>query len=182
MAVELPRTDFKWPVAAAQTISAPAHRVWDVISTPGNLELCHPFCRSNPVSVWPGPNSRDEVHYLSGWVYERRFRHWIEGVGYDLYIQQRGRQIASVSWRISPDNEQTCTLTITVYPLALQNVPLAIRWLPHVIRLRPRLLTYLESVVRGFEWYVTRGEPVPRDQFGRHPWFSALDPTLTSSQ
>jgi hypothetical protein len=35
------------------------------------------------------------------------------------------------------------------------------------------LKKYLESVVRGFEWYVMRGEPVPRNQFGRHPWFSA---------
>jgi hypothetical protein len=29
------------------------------------------------------------------------------------------------------------------------------------------------SVGKGFEWYVTRGAPVPRDQFGKHPWFSA---------
>ena len=31
----------------------------------------------------------------------------------------------------------------------------------------------LVMVTRGFEWYVTRGEPVPRNQFGPHPWFSA---------
>lgn len=29
---------------------------------PGNLELCHPFCRSNPVQSWPGKDSIDEVH------------------------------------------------------------------------------------------------------------------------
>jgi hypothetical protein len=34
---------------------------------------------------------------------------------------------------------------------------------------------YLQSVVKGFEWYVTRGEPVPRDQFGKHTWFSASE-------
>jgi len=26
--------------------------------------------------------------------------------------------------------------------------------------------------VMGFEWYITTGERVPRDAFGKHPWFS----------
>jgi len=142
---------------------------------PGNLELCHPFCASNPVQVWPGSNSQDEVHYLSGRVYERRFRQWIDGVGYDLEIGRHGGAKSFVSWRISPVDEHSCTLRITVCSHALQNLPIVIRWVPHVLRLRPMLRNYLESVVRGFEWYLTRGEPVPRDKFGKHPWFSASD-------
>ena len=55
----------------------------------------------------------------------------------------------------------------------LQNWPAVARWLPYILRLRPMLKKYLESVVRGFEWYVVRGESVPRNQFGDHPWFSA---------
>ena len=167
------RDEFKWPVAAARHIAAPAAQVWTVISAPGNLEPCHPFCASNPVSVWPGPESRDAVHYLSGWVYERRFNNWLEGVGYDLEIGRPGGRANQVSWRIKdPDTDDSCTLTITVFPQALQNLPAVIRWLPHQLRLRPLLEQYLSSVVRGFEWYVTRGEPVPRNQFGGHPWFS----------
>jgi hypothetical protein len=34
------------------------------------------------------------------------------------------------------------------------------------------LKSYLSSVGRGFEWYVTRQEPVPNNQFGSHRWFS----------
>jgi hypothetical protein len=34
------------------------------------------------------------------------------------------------------------------------------------------LRRYLSSVTRGVEWWVTRGEPVPRNQFGSHRWFS----------
>lgn len=172
MSTQEPKSGFKWPVAAAQPIEAPAAKVWDVISMPGNLELCHPFCKRNPVQVWPGPESRDEVHYLSGWIYERRFIQWIEGVGYDLEIGRRDGGTSFVSWRVSPANEQKCTLSITVFPHALQNVPLAFRWLPHMLRLRPMLKSYLSSVGKGFEWYVIRGEPVPRDHFGKHPWFS----------
>ncbi len=173
MNVRESKSGSKWSIAAEQTIAAPAQEVWDAISKPGNLELCHPFCARNPVQVWPGPDSRDEIHYLSGRVFERRFRRWLEGTGYDLDIGGKDGDVASVSWRISPVDDQSCNLRITVYPHLLQNLPVVIRWVPHVFRLRPMIKSYLESVLRGFEWYVTRGEAVPRDQFGKHPWFSA---------
>jgi hypothetical protein len=163
---------FRWPVGVAHPISAPSGRVWAAISNPGNLEACHPFCESNPVSEWPGPESRDEIHYLSGWVYERRFRRWIEGVGYDLEIGARGERTSFVSWRIEPVDRVSCTLSITVYPHVVQRVPVAFRLLPHVAYVRPMLRRYLSSVVRGFEWNLRSGKPVAPNQFGRHPWFS----------
>jgi hypothetical protein len=166
------RPGFKWPVAVGQRIAAPATAVWDIISSPGSLEQCHPFCAKNPVDQWPGVGSRDEVHYLSGWVFERRFVEWIDGVGYDLEIGRSGEETSFVSWRIAPIDYKTCTLRIAVYPHVLQRVPVAIRWLPHLLRVRPQLTSYLTSVVRGFEWYATKGQPVPRNQFGTHPWFS----------
>jgi hypothetical protein len=170
---EDPKQGYKWPVAVAQAISAPAELVWDAISMPGNLELCHPFCAQNPVEVWPGEGSLDEVHYFSGWVLERRFRRWIDGVGYDLEIGRHGGRSSFVSWRIGSVDSRNCILRIAIYPHSLQNLPVAIRWLPHILRLGPMLREYLSSVVRGFEWYVIRGDPVTRNQFGSHPWFSA---------
>jgi hypothetical protein len=164
---------FRWPVSAEQVIAAPADVVWEVISRPGNLEDCHPFCASNPVHSWPGVGSRDEVHYLSGWMYERTIRDWIDSVGYDLEIGRPGGSKSFVSWRITPLDDQRSSLRITVCSHALQNYSTIARWVPHVFWMRPRLRTYLESVVRGFEWYICRGEPVPRDAFGSHPWFSA---------
>jgi len=167
-----PRPDFKWPIAAAQLIAAPAEEVWRVISTPGSLEACHPFCEKNPVREWPGRESRDEVHYLSGRVFERRFCRWLEGVGYDLEIGRPRGRTSFVSWRVLPVDAQSSRLRIAVYPFVLQDVPVVIRWVPHILYLRPMLRGYLSSVVKGFEWFVTRGEAVPRDHFGRHPWFS----------
>lgn len=164
---------FRWPVAVTQPIAASREAVWAAISMPGNLELCHPFCAQNPVTVWPGPGSRDEVHYLSGWVYERTFTRWIEGVGYDLEIGGRGEPTSDVSWRIDAVGPRDSTLTITVYPHLLQNLPAPVRWFPHAAYLRPLLKRYLSSVVRGFEWYVTQHQPVAHNQFGSHPWFSA---------
>lgn len=164
---------FKWPIVVAQPIEAPAEELWNVISVPGNLEQCHPFCVKNPVDEWPGEGSRDEVHYLSGWIYERQFYHWIDGVGYDLKIGRPGGGKSFVSWRIVPSGNHSCSLKITVDPHILQEIPVAIRWFPHMLYIRPLLRKYLSSVTRGFEWYVIRGEPVPRNQFGEHPWFSA---------
>ncbi|MDJ0814167.1 MAG: SRPBCC family protein [Woeseiaceae bacterium] len=171
-ATKKPTSPFRWPVSAEQEIAAPAADVWSAISQPGNLEQCHPFCASNPVHSWPGADSRDEIHYLSGWMYERRFREWSEGVGYDLEIGRPGGGKSEVSWRITPLDDGRSTLRIEVRPDALQNMPVVIRWAPHVFKLQPLLRSYLDSVVRGFDWYVTRGERVPRNAFGKHPWFS----------
>jgi hypothetical protein len=162
-------------VSAERVIAAPAPKVWEAISEPGNLEPCHPFCASNPVDVWPGPNSRDTIIYLSGWSYERRFKDWTEGVGYDLEIGRPGGAQSAVSWRITPMDDECCTLCIIVRPGGLHKFSPGVRWIPFLLRIRPRLRSYLDSVVRGFEWYVTRGEPVPRNAFGKHPWFSARE-------
>lgn len=166
-------SEFKWPVCVEREIAAPAQEVWRLISSRGNLEACHPFCLKNPVKAWPGPQSEDEIHYLSGLVFKRQFREWIEGVGYDLDIVSRGGNRSKVSWRIAPVDDDSCTLRITVFPHALQNWPTFIRWLPFARWLRPNLRRYLESVIQGVEWNVTRNEPVPKNAFGTHPWFSA---------
>lgn len=163
---------FKWPISAERVIQAPKGVVWDTITRPGVLELTHPFCASNPVHEWPGPASRDEVHYLSGWVYERRFQAWLDGVGYDLAIGRSNGRKSLVSWRISAIDDSSCRLRIAVCSNALQQMPVVIRWVPHLFWLRPKLHSYLESVVRGFEWFIIRGEPVPKNAFGTHPWFS----------
>lgn len=164
--------EFRWPVGVTGSIDAPASDVWSVISMPGNLERCHPFCKTNPVSVWPGPDSRDQVHYYNGVVYERRFLDWFDGVGYDLEIGAPGQRTSVVRWRLEAGDLNASTLNITVYPWLLQDTPVAIRWLPHIAYLRPMLQRYLTAVVRGFDWYVTTGTPVSRNQFGPHPWYS----------
>ncbi len=160
-------------VAAEQTIAAPASEVWQVISAPGNLDKCHPYCEKNTVHRWPGPDSVDEIRYLSGWVYQRRFREWHEGKGYDLEIFRGDERQASVAWRIIEIDSARCKLRITVRPLALRRFPAVVRWIPFHVRVRPLLRSYLQSVALGFRWYVERGEPVPRNQFGTHPWFSS---------
>ena len=173
-----PDMTFRWPVSVERVIEAPAREVWEAISSPGNLENCHPFCVSNPVHAWPGPESRDEVHYLSGWKFERRFQEGIEGTGYDVEIGRKEGGKSTVSWRITPVDDSSCRLLITVRPHGLQSIPVVFRWVPHLLWLRPLLRKYLDSVIRGVGWFVIRNEPVPRDAFGPHPWFSAKQSSL----
>lgn len=165
-------TKFKWPIKVSKVIDASPKRIWSVISSPGNLEDCHPFCESNPVGKWQGVGSRDTIHYYSGWVLQREFVNWIDGVGYDLIIGRAGGRKSYVSWRIKEGQDNRSALTITIYPHALQNVPIAIRWIPHITYIHPSLKKYLESVTLGFDWFITTGKPVSKDQFGSHRWFS----------
>lgn len=108
-------------------------------------------------------------------MYERHFVAWHEGVGYDLEIGRPGGGPSRVLWRITSIDEGSASLRITVYPYALQHLPVLVRRAPHLFWLLPLLGRYLDSVVRGFEWYITRQEAVPRDAFGARPWFSARD-------
>ena len=166
------REAFQWPITQSVAIKAPARKVWDTIASRESLLESHPYLAANPIERWGDANSRDEVHYLNGVVYERHFRAWVEGVGFDLEIHRRKKPLAWVSWRITAIDADNARLSITVYPFALQRWPAIIRWVPLWLILRRYLGAYLRSVVRGFEWFITKGERVPRNQFGRHPWFS----------
>jgi len=163
---------FKWPISVSRTIEASPQNIWLAISRPGNLEDCHPFCKKNPVNEWPGVGSKDSIFYYSGLVLHREFINWFDEVGYDLVIGREGGGKSYVSWRITEENENISTLSITIYPHILQKIPVAIRWIPHIVYLQPALHSYLEAVVKGFEWFITTGEPVRENQFGSHKWFS----------
>ena len=99
----------------------------------------------------------------------------MDGVGYDLTIGRAGGRKSYVSWRITQEQENTGTLRITIYPHILQRIPIAIRWIPHSVYVQPALHSHLESVLKGFEWFITTGKPVSKNQFGSHKWFSGND-------
>ena len=82
--LEDPFPKYKWPVSLGKVIDFSSDEVWRTISMPGNLEKYHPFCLQNQIIKWPGVDSHDEIHYLNGWIFERKFCKWYEGIGYDL--------------------------------------------------------------------------------------------------
>ena len=167
-------SNFIQPVSGSIKINVPTSRVWEVISQPNNLELCHPFCESNPVEKWSGNNSIDYVNYYNGVKYQRICTNWIHGIGYDLLVGELNNRKNKVSWRINKCDDSSSELKITIYPhdMVLIEYPNFIRPFLYSLYAKPMVHKYLSSLLRGFQWYIMQGTPVQKNQFGAHAWYS----------
>lgn len=165
------------PIKKVVEIAASIQEVWGAISKAGNLTSYHPFCKANPVHKWPNVGSCDEVVYYSGLIYQRDFIKWLEGVGYDLEIGPNPpSKSAKVSWRLAEKEENLTELSIAVTPYLKIGVPEAKRmaYLKNVFG--DVIASYLESVVKGVDAFVTTGVDVEENQFGSHPMYSRAQP------
>ena len=79
-------SDFK--VTVSVSINASKRDTWQIISRPGNLEDCHPFCESNSVIRWGDANSKDTIKYYNGIIFTRLFVNWYENDGYGTFTQR----------------------------------------------------------------------------------------------
>ena len=162
---------YKQSIQVIKEINATEDELWDVISQPGHLELTHPFSKSHSVTSWPGVESNDVLIYLSGLRYERYFTDWSEGNGYTIQIGGREGKKSKVIWEISSEENKTF-LSITIYPHFLANTPRFFSFLPYELLIRPKLTSYLNSVLGGIDYYLVKKESVPKNHFGTHKWFS----------
>ena len=154
-----------------EKINSSINSLWNLISSPSNLELFHPFCKSNKIIKWPGENSIDELTYLNGLKYVRKFKTWDEKKGYSLLIGEKGKDKSYVVWEITK-KEELIFLKITVYPYFLDNFPKIISYLPYKLIVIPALKSYLKSVIGGINYYLKTKKRVPKNYFGDHKWFS----------
>ena len=165
-------TTSKWSIPLSRTMAVPAEKIWETITTPEVLEKSHPFVKKNPTERWSGVGSTDMIYYYSGMTLTRRITRWIDGVGYDLEATDEEGRTSHVTWRIHDVDGASSTLTIAILPYLFEGAPGPLRWLPHHLYLRPMITRYLDSVLKGFEAYITTGEAVRRNQFGSHYVFS----------
>tara|TARA_B100000530_G_scaffold79013_1_gene47657 strand:- start:9661 stop:10170 length:510 start_codon:yes stop_codon:yes gene_type:complete len=147
-------------------------KLWNVVSRPNNLNHSHPFCELNKIIQWDENAHIDRLIYLNGRNYIRRFQTWEEGRGYTLIIGEDDGPQSYVVWEIEEINKNKSKLKITIYPYILSKLPNFIAYIPHIIWVRRRLVNYLDSVLRGYEYFIETGEDVPRNHFGKHKWFS----------
>lgn len=166
----------KRDVTVAAQIDAVISTVWSAISRRGNLAICHPFCKDNPVEAWPGNAACDTIVYYNGLVLHRRILNWLDGKGYDLVIgRDLNRPMADVNWRISELENRQSLLAITIKPdlnIVLAKKPRVMHLLMFKFGLRQQLSEYLTSLVLGFKYRIETGKPVQRNQFGSHRFFS----------
>ena len=155
-------------VEAIASFNKPKKLIEDAIKKPGCLEDFHPFCYSNKVLSWPGNNSEDELIYLSGVRYKRRFFNWTEN-GYDLEIGGSKRK-SIVNWIIKgDDNHSSLRVRINIDLLYKNRL---INWLAWNLYIKFMIQSYINHVVRGFKFFIDTGNKVHSNQFGKHRWFS----------
>ena len=165
---------FKFSVKKKIKLRHSASQIWKVISSPNNLELFHPFCKTNEVIHWDNSHIiRDKLIYLSGLTYFRDFYHWEENEGYKLYIGTKEGKKSKVEWKITNHGDHSL-LFIEVFPYISSKYPLIVNYLLFLSIIKPKLKNYLLNVLKGLAWYMDQKEPVKENQFGKHKWFSKM--------
>tara|TARA_Y100000996_G_scaffold337979_1_gene274757 strand:- start:3547 stop:4068 length:522 start_codon:yes stop_codon:yes gene_type:complete len=162
---------FNWCVTGTLDASISSSRLWDIIASPSNLELFHPFCAKNPTINWPGVNSVDQIYYHSGLVLERNFVKWVDNKGYDLFIGQKNKQQSFVSWKIEEKGTGS-KLSVSIYPYLHNKGRKIVNFFPYFLIVKPSLTNYINSVMNGLEYYINTNRKVKKNQFGSHRLFS----------
>ena len=160
-------------------INCPKEKLWEVISTPRNLEFCHPFCKENKVTKWGVVGAQDTIQYYNGLKLHRLFTEWNVGKGYELLIKRGEYTIAKVIWEISSKEDETSVLSISINlysDVALNRYSKIIRWMIKEFYLLPNMSNYVKDVVKGFKYYIETGKPVKKNQFGNNRMFSNMKP------
>ena len=166
-----PKQNFNWCVEQSQIIHCKRSKLWKTISSESNLELFHPFCKTNNIIIWPGDKSEDILVYLNGRTMRRKFIFWENNFGYDLFINQMGFESSLVSWRIKDENEGS-RITISVWPYLFNKGNKVFNWFPFKFFVHPSLEKYLSSVLKGLKYYLENDKKIKKNQFGLHRWFS----------
>ena len=145
--------------------------LWEVVSSPNYLNNVHPFCKENSIISWKNDHHEDKILYLNDKTYIRKFVSWRALKGYDLWIGDNNKDQSFVEWRLEKVGSRS-KLTITVYPFLLSTWPKIFSFLPYFLYIDIKLKSYLFSVLSGIDWYIKENTPVPKNQFGKHSWFS----------
>ena len=157
-------------IQVSKKFNVKSEDLWSVISSKENLNLFHPFCKSNVAVNWPGKDSIDELTYLNGRTYRREFYNWDEGKGYDLLIFYRKTK-SSVKWRIK-SLEDSSQLTIKLNPHFKLSKNRFLNSILSKIFIPILLKSYLKHVLNGLNFYLITNKIVKPNQFGKQIWFS----------
>ena len=161
----------KFKTSNSMNYECTIEKLWEIVSSPNYLNNVHPFCRENSIIQWDNDNHEDKIVYLNDRTYIRRFVSWRTLEGYDLWIGDNDKDQSFVEWRLEKVDEGS-KLTITIYPFLLSTWPKVFSFLPYFLYINIKLKSYLFSVLSGIEWHIKEKTPVPKNQFGKHTWFS----------
>ena len=69
-------------------------------------------------------------------------------------------------------NQQSSILSIEIQPWFINQGNKWMQTIPFLLFAKPRFNSYLDSVLKGLDWYINNEMPVPKNHFGVHNWFS----------
>tara|TARA_A100001011_G_scaffold398898_1_gene505062 strand:+ start:1216 stop:1704 length:489 start_codon:yes stop_codon:yes gene_type:complete len=161
-----------YSVSCSIKLKSQSEDIWKVISSHGNLNFFHPFCKKNKVIDFDKKLiKKDMLIYLNGVVFERHFYKWQEMVGYELMIGKKNGKKSKVVWKIS-EKKHYSLLNIDVYPYKTGKINSLLYPFVFFFYIKPMLKTYLSSVLKGLKFYLYNNKNVVKNQFGKHRWFS----------
>ena len=155
-------------VEAIETFQKDKTIILKAIREPENLNKFHPFCKANTVEIWPGKGSIDNIEYLNGLKYKRKFLKWDDN-GYELEIG-RNRKLADVQW-IVKGNESESSLRVRINPILPYKSKIK-EWFFWHFYIKHKMQAYINNVLWGFKHYINTETRVGHNKFGKHSWFS----------
>ena len=159
-------------VSCSISLKNQSEDIWKAISSHGNLNLFHPFCHTNKVIEGDKYSiKKDILIYLNGVVFEREFYQWDEMNGYELMIGKKNGKKSKVVWKISETKNYT-SLIINVFPYKTDKINSLLYPFVFHFYIKPKLKSYLKSVLKGLKFYLNNNKKVVNNQFGKHSWFS----------
>ena len=160
-----------WKIEKKIKINGSSDDLWEIISKPNNLELIHPFCKSNKIIKWEDDKHEDILVYHNGLTFIRKFLTWEEKKGYSLLIGEEDKEQSYVIWGITEEKDSVY-LSIKVYPYFLRGTSKILSFFAYKLFISPMLKSYLKSVIQGINFFLNTEKPVPKNYFGKHLWFS----------
>ena len=109
-----------WPIFFKIKIDSSLEDLWMLFAKPRNLNLVHPFCKSNEIINWGGLGSIDMLVHLNGLTYFILFTKWEKNKGYILLIGFKKGPKSKVVWKITSSGNSTY-FSITLYSFLLNS-------------------------------------------------------------
>ena len=83
------------PVSRKIKLKSNTDILWDLISSPENLNLVHPFCKSNKVIKWDNNSHSDSLLYYNNRTYIKKFLSGKKVKDTNFILEKRKEKIKS---------------------------------------------------------------------------------------
>lgn len=148
-------------------IEKPVAHVWEVITTPGYLELVHPFCKFHEKVAWNTVGQVDSGEFYSGEKLTRKLTQITKEEGYEMDVIGNKNKKSKIIFSLKKNTTLKGTdFSIHLTTQAFNKMPRPL-WKIFIKRkVESNLEVYLSSLLNGIKFYAETGIPVTKNQFG----------------